>query len=60
MSDTVSNVFNMANCYSMTSDSKGETMQFGAFNGHLAIAIWKNANGQRPSNINVSQEKQIF
>jgi hypothetical protein len=46
----------MGNCYSVNSDSKGETMQFGAFNGHMAIAVWKNANGQRPSNVNISQE----
>ena len=56
MADNNPNVFNMANCYSITSDSKGETMQFGAFNGHQVIAVWKNANGQRPSNLNVSQE----
>lgn len=55
MSETMNTVFNMNNCYSLNSDDKSATIQFGAYNGHMVIAIWGN-NGRKPIKMNVSPE----
>lgn len=49
------NVFNMSGLYSLKSESKGETISFGAFNGAKTISVFR-SNGQKGSNIQVSNE----
>ena len=55
MSETMNTVFNMNNCFALNSDDKAATIQFGAYNGHMVIAIWGN-NGRKPIKMNVSFE----
>lgn len=49
------NVFNMSSLYSIKSESKGETMSFGAYNGSKTLSIFR-TNGQKGSNVQINNE----
>lgn len=53
------NNFNMSGLYSLKSESKGETIVFGAYNGAKTISVFR-TNGQKNSNFQVSNELYII
>lgn len=55
----MSDVFNMSGLFSLKSESKGETMSFGAYNGSRTISIFR-SNGQKGSNLPVNGELYVL
>ena len=53
------NVFNMSGLYSLKSESKGETLVFGAFNGAKTLTVFR-TNGQKNTNFQISNELYVI
>lgn len=51
----MSEVFNMSSLFSLKSESKGETLSFGAYNGSKTLSVFR-SNGQKGSNLQVNNE----
>ena len=52
----MSDIFNMGGVFKISSESRNETMDFGAYNGSMNIRIWRNGGGQNGTTVRVSAE----